>query len=97
MLFPIFLEARPPGMRLEPTPFTVKAKDVTTGPRTHVQTICSVNTEWKQNAKGINHPNKDYFRSKQRLNICSDKITNNKSVKAKIIWQKDKVEIYYKL
>ncbi len=37
MLFPIFLEARPPGMRFEPTPFTVKAKDVTTGPRTHVQ------------------------------------------------------------
>ncbi len=64
MLFPIFLEARPPDMSFEPTPFTVKAKDVTTGPRTHVQTICSINTEWKQKAKGINHPNEDYFRSK---------------------------------
>ncbi len=64
MLCPIFLEARPPGMRFEPTPFTVKAKDVTTGPQIHVQIICSVNTEWKQNAKGINHPNEDYFRSK---------------------------------
>jgi hypothetical protein len=64
MLCPIFLEARPPGMRFEPTSFTVKAKDVTTGPRIHVPIICSVNTEWKQNAKGINHPNEDYFRSK---------------------------------
>ena len=64
MLFPIFLEARPPGMRFEPTSFTVKAKDVTTGPRIHVQIICYINMEWKQNAKSINHPNEDDFRSK---------------------------------
>ncbi len=64
MLCPIFLEARPPGMRFEPTPFTVKAKDATTGPRIHVQIICFVNTEWKHNAKDINHLNEDYFRSK---------------------------------
>ncbi len=33
----------------------------------------------------------------KRLNIYTDKITNSKSVKAKIIGQKDGVEIYYKL
>ena len=64
MLFPIFLETRPPDMRFEPTPFTVKAKDVTTGPRIHAKTICSINMEWKQNAKGINHLHEDDFRSK---------------------------------
>ncbi len=53
MLCPIFLEARPPGMRFEPTSFTVKAKDVTTGPRIHVQIICSINMEWKQNARAL--------------------------------------------
>ena len=49
MLCPIFLEARPPGMRFEPTSFTVKAKDATTGPRIHVQSKHSVNMEYKQN------------------------------------------------
>jgi hypothetical protein len=52
MLCPIFLEARPPGMRFEPTPFTVKAKDATTGPRIHVQSDHSINMEWKQNCEG---------------------------------------------
>jgi hypothetical protein len=64
MLCPIFLEARPPGMRFEPTSFTVKAKDVTTGPRIHVQIIWPINMEWKQNAKSIYHPNEDDFRGK---------------------------------
>ncbi len=64
MLFPIFLETRPPGMRFEPTSFTVKAKDSTTGPRNHVQSKHSVNMECNKIAKGINHPSEDYFRSK---------------------------------
>ncbi len=40
---------------------------------------------------------KVFQETSKRLNIYTDKITNNKSVKAKIIGQKDGVKIYYKL
>jgi hypothetical protein len=76
----------------------MKAKDVTTGPRIHVQTICSIKMEWKQNAKGINHPNEDDFRNKQHLHIWLKQdnkqwVNQDKNDMTKV----NKVEIYYNL
>ncbi len=69
MLCPIFLEARPPGMRFEPTSFTVKAKDATTGTRF----MCNQNIQstWNVNkiTKTINRPNGNIFQEENNVLI----------------------------